>query len=96
MMSPAESYSYQSENENSSSVLWLAAIVITFPLTLLAALLWSGLALAGVALLALAFALLVVSLLSHYYYERPAWGTAVAGQLIGLGGVALLFLASLL
>lgn len=49
----------------------------------------------GIWLLSLGGALIASAFVSHYRYGESIWGWALAGQFVGVLGVALLFAASL-
>jgi len=93
MMTRTEIYPHSHEHEGYP--VGLTAVAIALPLTIFASFLWAGLALLGVGLLSLGFGLITAALISYRYYERPAWGTAILGQFIGVCGVAVLLLVAL-
>lgn len=93
MFTPAESYTTEESNNLSGG--WVAAVIITAVLTGLASYWWSGLALFGVALLALATVCITIALIITRHAGHPAWGMAIFGQAAGVLGTAVLLWAAL-
>ncbi len=96
MISPANSYSNESDSIGANHSCWMIAVFWTAVLTGIASFWWSGLALGGVALLALAAVCILLSLIISWRSGQPAWGMAIVGQAAGVVGTAVLLLAALL
>lgn len=95
MITPIDSYSQTMDDANKGTGHWLKAIIITAVLTLLASFWWSGVALVGVALLALAAVCIIMALMINRTAGQPAWGLAMLGQAAGVLGTAVLLWAAL-
>ncbi|HRQ41177.1 MAG TPA: hypothetical protein PLD25_24935 [Chloroflexota bacterium] len=95
MITPIDSYTQTMDEAASSTGRKLTAVCITAVLTLLASFWWSGLALVGVALLALAAVCIIMALIITRTTGQSAWSMAIAGQFAGVLGTAVLFWAAL-
>ncbi len=95
MITPVDGYSQTMDETESGRGRWFTAVFITVILTLLASLWWSGLALVGVSLLALAAVCIIMALIINRTSEQPAWALALAGQAAGVLGTAVLFWAAI-
>ncbi|MBX3060303.1 MAG: hypothetical protein KF770_27915 [Anaerolineae bacterium] len=95
MITPVDSYSHTMNETESGKRRQLTAVLVTAVLTLLASLWWSGLALIGVSLLALAVVCIIMALIINRTTGQPAWGLAIAGQAAGVLGTAVLFWAAI-
>ncbi len=96
MITPVDGYSHtMDETESGRGRQRTAVLVTTAVLSLLASLWWSGLALVGVSLLALAAVCIIMALIINRTSEQPAWGLAIAGQAAGVLGTAVLFWAAI-
>lgn len=95
MITPVDGYSHTMDETESGKGRQLTAVLVTAVLTLLASLWWSGLALIGVSLLALAAVCIIMALIINRATAQPAWGLAIAGQAAGVLGTAVLFWAAI-
>lgn len=96
MITPVDGYSHTMDETESGKGRWFTAVFITVVLALLASLWWSGLALIGVSLLALAAVCIIMALIINRTSEQSAWGLAIAGQASGVLGTAILFWAAII
>ena len=78
------------------SVVPVAAVISVLGVVLLFLLQFPFLVACGLWILNLALTLIVYALISHLRWNIEAWHIAIAGQIIGLFGLALLFIASLI
>lgn len=93
MFTQAESYTTEESSNHNGG--WITAMIITTVLIGLATFWWSGLALLGVALLALATVCITMALIITRHSGNSAWGMAIFGQAAGVLGTAVLLWAAI-
>ncbi|PID85114.1 MAG: hypothetical protein CSA11_02125 [Chloroflexi bacterium] len=89
------SYSEERGQKSTMSVTLIVSLVLGGAFMFL----WHGLplmALAGIGLLGLAIGLIGMSVITNYRREESEWGVALAGQVLGAVGIALIFLTSVM
>lgn len=95
MFTPSDTlYTHSQPDERPRFSAWVIPIGLAAGLTLAASWIWSGLVLAGIGLLCLAFSLISSALYSQNAGYGARWRWVIAGQLAGISGIFTLFIYS--
>ncbi len=82
---------YQSHQPRVTGVALASAVILAFLLYFLSMPLLVS---AGFWLLGMALVLIAYAFISYHRFAIPVWDTAIAGQVVGLFGITILFLAN--